>query len=418
MKEAKLVLKYLVLFITMVILGIFLLIIVYLIPKKYIEKNIRESAEILYEEGGRVYTQTIFTQLFFKDKYTYGHNATDAIMINNVYSIDRNNILDSILKIRRNYVPGVTTDVKADENGNLLYNEKYEGLNPTAELMDTIEGKNIEAYEYARYWHGYIVILNILFVFFNFTQIKILMTIILLTSFLILTYLIYKKNPIYSILFFISFISMNILSWGAILQGMFVMIIAIVFSIFIALRKITISNLNISLFLIGILTAYVDFFTTPLITYLLPMVVFNIFCDEKLGLKKAFGVFVKTAIAWLLGYSMFWATKWILFDLIEGTNIVSISINQIIFRMNYSGNLDSIYLKSYALIINLLYSIDFANIAIVSLSIILFNNNLYKYGKEYLLNEKNIMYCVYRIFTNMLVYFCCVTFISTLSLYI
>lgn len=202
-EKIRLILKYLVIFISMVILGLLLLILVALIPEKYIEKNVKESAEVLYEEGENVYTPTLLKQLWLNDNCIYGHNASDAIMINQIYSIDRKDIFNSILLVRRNYIPKVTTDVIGDKLGNLLYNENYSGfLNPTAELKDTVEHKNIKAYEYARYWHGYIVILNILLVFFNLSQIKILISTILISTFLLLTYLIYKEKPICAIMFF------------------------------------------------------------------------------------------------------------------------------------------------------------------------------------------------------------------------
>lgn len=211
---------------------------------------------------------------------------------------------------------------------------------------------------------------------------------------------------------------MNILSWAASLHGIFVMLIAMIFSIFIAFKKVTYSNLNIFLFLIGMLTAYLDLLTTPIITYLLPMVIFNLFYDENVELKKCLVFILKTGAIWLLGYSMFWISKWIIVDFIYKNDIINTSFKQIIFRTNYSEKFNILTLKLYALVLNLLYSTNYASITIIILSIIIFFYNLYKYDKNYIFKSKNAMYCIYRIYYYCLVLDSCRTFISTLYFYI
>lgn len=391
----KTILKYMLLLFISIILALGLLAVVSLIPREFIEKNVKESAQKLYEDGEYNYTDVLFKEIWFDKYYIMGHNSTDAIMINDVYSIDEQNIIESILKVRRNYIPGITSIIIEDKNGNLLYDQKEypNGFNPTLELWKTVNQNDIKSYEYARYWHGYIVILRILLTFLNLTQIKILMTTILLLSFIILSYLIYKRNSICAIIFVMVFLSMNILSWGGLVQGIFVLIIAMIFSILIATKKVSNSNLNISLFLIGILTAYLDFLTTPIITFLLPIVILNLFEDEEFDLKKLIVRFIKNGIAWFSGYSIFWMSKWIITDMFYKTDIFKLSINQINFRTSYSGQYNSLYLKLSSLFINLFYSTNWINIVIfgISLSCLLLNKSKIE-SKE--LKNKKIIYCI------------------------
>lgn len=396
MNSIKIVSKYLLIFFSAVILGIVLLVLVSLIPKKYIEKNVILSALYLEEEGEIVYKETLTKQFWKNARITYNHNSTDAIMINNVYSIDRNNILESILLARRNYIPGITTNVVKNKIGDLSFNTEYNSIfSPTKELADIVINKsNIDSYEYARYWHGYIVILNILLLFFDIIQIKKLMTLILLVAFLFLTYLLYKKRPIYAIAFALSFISVNILSWGGILQGMFVMIIAMILSIFIALKKIPTNKLNTVLFVTGILTAYLDFLTTPIVTFLLPMIILNIFKDDNTSLKEEIFNNIKSGLAWLFGYCAFFIAKWVVVDLICQTDIIKNSFEQIGYRMD-SGKTHNIRIK--ALINNVLFSINIIYIIICSLALISYTFNAITKGKKYILNTKNVLYCIYGI---------------------
>lgn len=387
--------QYVFILIVAIILGITMLIAVSLIPKKFIEENIKISEQQLYEEGKTKYSNTFFKQIFLGSYSLYNNNATDAIMLNNVYSIDRDNIIDSILKVRRNYVPGVTKIVEKESNGNLSSSQKYDGeINLILELRDTINQKDIVSYEYSRYWHGYIVILNILLVFLNFTQIKILMTVLLLFTFLLLSFLIYKRNPKNSIMFVTSFIAMNILSWGATFQGILVLIIAMLFSLFIAFKKVSNKTLNKLFFCIGILTAYFDFFTTPLITLLLPLLVLNIFEYSNSNAKYMISKSVKNIIAWSIGYGLFWCSKWIIIDIVYGTSVIKLSILQAIYRMNETGKITE---HIYALKVNLLYPINILYIVVLCISIIKFLYNTIKYGKRYIFNSKNILYYIYGI---------------------
>lgn len=395
MNKLKEFIQYIFILIIAIILGIIMLAVVCLIPKEFIEENIKISEQQLYEEGKMKYSSTFFKQIFLNSYSLYNNNTTDAIMLNNVYSIDRDNIIDSILKVRRNYVPGVTTVVEKESNGNLLYSQKYDGeINLILELEDTINQKDIVSYEYSRYWHGYIVILNILLVFFNFTQIKILMTILLLFTFLILAYLIYKQNTISSIVFVMSFIAMNILTWGATFQGILVLIIAMLFSIFIVLKKVSDKKLNKLFFCIGILTAYFDFFTTPLITLLLPLVILNIFEDSKCSTKYMISKLIKNAMAWGMGYGLFWCSKWIITDIVYGTSVSKLSILQTIYRMNETGKITE---QVSALKVNLLYPINILYMLVLGISVIKYLYNAIKYGKEYVFNSKNILYYIYGI---------------------
>ena len=66
---------------------------------------------------------------------------------------------------------------------------------------------------------------------------------------------------------------------------------------------------------------------------MLPVIIHNIVRDEEDTLKDIVVLFIKSVVAWGIGYIGLWASKWVIADLIYGTDIVKLSIQQILVRM-------------------------------------------------------------------------------------
>lgn len=124
-------------------------------------------------------------------------NYTDALMINTAYSIDSQKPLYSAFVARKNYIPNITTEIYEDVPGELKSSSKYSRHNEVGELNDLVNNEKAESFEYARYWHGYLIFLRPLLILFNINQIRIMLTIILIILACILAYLIYKNKYYY-----------------------------------------------------------------------------------------------------------------------------------------------------------------------------------------------------------------------------
>lgn len=386
----KNILKYIITFICMIIILLLMLIVVSYIPNKYIYDNIKESAETLYEEGEEKYTPAIFKGL-------YSHNSTDAIMLNVTYSIDNSHIFDSVMKARRNYNPGITTKIYVDENGDLEHNDKYDNkFKMTNELKDTVDKENIISYEYARYWHGYIVLLRPLLIIFNFTAIKMVFSLIFLIFLGLLLYLVYKETNIKtSLIILISFIAMDMFSWFTTFQGMLVMLLAAITSVFVANKKIKDNNIAFILFIVGGLTSYFDFLTTPLVTYLLPMVIFNIInYDENETYKSIFIRLIKTITLWGIGYFCIWMAKWIIVDISLGTNIIGLSITQVFYRMFAKIGKPSASQPYNSILLNYMFSFNILNIILYLVIFYKIIRSILKGCWESLLTKKKLIYYI------------------------
>lgn len=96
------------------------------------------------------------------------NNYTDAIIINEAYSIDNTDPIYSYMAMRKNYKKGETNKILTDISGELVSinaNENGETMintvdyyNPVGELHDFLDGKIDTSITYGRYWHGYMPI--------------------------------------------------------------------------------------------------------------------------------------------------------------------------------------------------------------------------------------------------------------------
>lgn len=380
----KTFLKYFLLYIIITVIFLSSLIIVSYIPKDAIKDNVRESAEIMVKEGeGKSFKSLART--------VFNDNSTDAIMLNLTYTIDEENRLESIIKARRNFVPGITEEIKNDMVGDLPH--ESETYLMTQELLDTVNGKKQVSYEYTRYWHGYIVILRILLVLFDITTIRWITQIILISLIVILMYYL-KRNSSWkvSISLLLSFIATDLFVWIYTIQGMYVMIIAVAISVFIANKKINEKNINIWLFISGALTAYFDFLTTPLVSILLPIIVYTSVNNNETNIKKEIIRLIKNLFAWGFGYFGLWAAKWIIADILYNMETIILSIVQIYYRMGGIKELDVENFGARGLIRNTINSVNFLVIAIYSFLYMYAMWRVGSYKKGYFLSSEKLSY--------------------------
>lgn len=323
--------NYILIFIGLIILFILLLTLTSIFPSKKIFENVRESAITFSNEGNRKEIQVPYKINITEFELD---NFTDALMLNTAYSIDSATPLYSSLIARKNYIPNVTTCVYEDEVGELRSASKYEGHNEVGELMDLINGEEIESFEYARYWHGYLIILRPLLLIFNITNIRIILTILLITLAIILLFLLYKKTNItISIIFLLGLMSADFIFLGFSMHSIICFLIAIITSIILILRFDKIKDFGLVFFITGILVNFFDLLNVPLITLLMPLIIYILLKEEKsISLKTIILDIIKYCLLWGIGYSMTWFAKWLLVDLLFDKNVIETAIKQVIYR--------------------------------------------------------------------------------------
>lgn len=335
--------KYILVFVILIGIYLVLLTVTSLLPSSVLEENVRESSETLLEEGEKV-----TYNLGYKEENIF--TFTDALMINNAYSVDYRHPLESSILIRKNYIPGQTNVVYPDSQYNLGANEKYINKNTgdlyqTKELYGLMHGDNIEdSYEYARYWHGYLAVLRPLLSLFNYSGIRIVLFIATLTTIIAVIFLLCRKvNIISGIIYGIGLLAISIFIVSKSINEILVFLIAFIASIILLLKKDTKKNIGIFFFIVGSVTNFIDLLTAPLVTLGLTAITYFLIIqkrEEKASIKEYILDLLKIGISWTLGYGLTWVTKWIITEVVYGRPIISQAIEQALFRSDvptYNG---------------------------------------------------------------------------------
>lgn len=326
----KRIFKYILTFCIMIISFLVFLTITSLIPKSAISENVRESSEVLNEQTNELIINVNNGLIRFD-------NYTDALMINTAYSIDTSAPFYSSMMARKNYIKGKTEIIHQDENGKLKSVAKYKELDQVGELNDTVNNDIVESFEYARYWHGYLILLRPLLVLFNIIQIRLILTLLLNIIGIIFIVNIFKEFDVgTTIIFICGLILCDYFYIGTSLQGTPVFLIAMISAILLLKRKIK-DKLNFFL-IIGGLTSFFDFLTVPMITLEVPLLIYTLMENKnKKDIKQLLIELLKNCFMWGIGYIGVWFTKWILVDLVYNKDMIKVAINQAKFRSNITG---------------------------------------------------------------------------------
>ncbi len=197
---------------------------------------------------------------------------------------------------------------------------------------------------YARYWHGYQVLLRVLLVFFNYEQIRygyIMLFFILLTAVLLALQKRIGKRGAFG--FVISLCALYPLSIPASMQFSHVFLITFG-GILVLLRWYTPQqkrDLGLFFFAMGMVVNFVDLLTAPLLTLGIPLLIY--FCMEiesrqETNWQKGFRTLVTSSLAWGLGYGGCWLSKWLLASVILKQNVVADALESMFFRIGGNEN--------------------------------------------------------------------------------
>ena len=198
------------------------------------------------------------------------------------------------------------------------------------------EDKIEDSYEYARYWHGYLVLLRPLLALFNYKGIRIVLLIFTILAAGVLVILLGKKiNLLTGIIFAIGLLSINIFIVSRSINEILVFLVAFISSIFLLLRKDKIKHIGLFFFVVGSVTNFIDLLTAPLVTLGLTAVTYFLLLqkdEEKVSVKKYILELIKIGAMWCIGYGLTWVSKWVITELVYGRPIVSQAIQQAMFR--------------------------------------------------------------------------------------
>ena len=303
------------------ITGVAALAATYFIPPDWMRENVWKSSIALYREGlGAYLWQDVGeTQL---DIYT------DGLMINVSYTVTKDGIRDILLG----------THVEVD------------GRNPVDSLYEVVAlaNDNYIVKNYGRYWHGYQILLQPLLCFFAYPdirQINMILQFSLVFGFVCL--LVRKKEGAFVIPFLGVYLFLSPISLCSSLQYspcFYIMMLAL-YALLIGREKLTDTKRNYLFLLTGVMTAYFDFLTYPLITLGVPLIFYLVLDGNCLPEKQRSSwknLFLHT-LSWGIGYVGMWSSKWVIASVLTGENIIYDAFSQIAYRSGYFTEKHSYY---------------------------------------------------------------------------
>jgi len=288
------------------------------IPRSKIEKNVKNSL-IYYKKHMGI------DRIIPKRIDTYIHYYADTRKLNILYNMDSDHPIESILWDK--YYQVVLMDINRD-------------------FIETVEKDMEPNTNYLRYWNGCIMLLRPLLTVFNMQTIYFLNKILLAIFALILLVLLFLRSKKLAIIYLLSLIATT--SWYASYcieysVMFYVMFITSIIAILIDKKntnksqKEIDSRLYILFFITGIITTFLDFLTTEILTIFIPILFILIIRKEenRLGNLKSIIIFVlKASVLWFLGYSLMWLAKWVLSSLILHINAFDYVKKNFALRIN------------------------------------------------------------------------------------
>jgi len=211
-------------------------------------------------------------------------------------------------------------------------------------LAKEFGGPNYQPYYYWRYWHGYQILSRPILALMDTRALRLIVFLIVCTSLFFFLWAVRKSlGAGYAFTFSISLFSAPLYSQFLLVSHCGVWIVGMIFASFLLFairerRQYFESYCLEMFFAVGMLTAYVDLSTSPLVTLTIPLLVL-FWCDawpRTLSVRSSAATAAILCIYWLLGYASCWAAKWILATVFLNSASIADVAGEVLRRI--SGN--------------------------------------------------------------------------------
>lgn len=314
-KNRKKILKGIVVHLTILtggaVIGLLALILAYAIPVSPMREHISQSLPMLKREFD-------FSELIVGYPASLTGNFTDCLMLEHaVYQSDERSVLEQILYMYRGE------------------SSTGDGWAPGKSLADHIEGiPQPREVEYARYWHGYLVVLKPLIFLTNLNTIRIMASSIQLILVAMIVMACGRRGEYFLGKAFL--VSIPFLYYFGLYASLSLSICFYLMTGLVLVQLKWDAGMRKHewygrFFLIaGMMTAYFDFLTYPLVTLGFPLCVY-LYLDKSAithSLKNLLGY----SAEWGGGYLGLWALKWVLTDILAKGSTIKDGLQTILAR--------------------------------------------------------------------------------------
>ncbi len=294
-----------------IITAMLLLVLSFCLPEEPMQEHLRESIPTLTKYLGS-------SEMIVGYQSSFDGSFTDGLMLQNAVYDEGHTILEKAMGIYRN---GWEND--------LWY--------PRETLVEYLNGVATEEYSYARYWHGYLVVLKPMLMLFNLEEIYFFNQIVQALLLLFVVGALVKKNKTkYAVCYGLSYLFLVPAVMPMTLS------LSICFYLYLIINCLQMcyhdkwieKGWYAYVFLvIGMVTSYADFLTYPIVTLGIPMAMYFVLSKGETW-KKAIAKIITYSITWGVGYIGMWASKWLFGSFILKENILQDAGNTLAQRVD------------------------------------------------------------------------------------
>jgi len=355
-------LKYAAVIMVTVICLIGTLILTALIPKQAIYDNLLDSAEEMVEHG-------LFERIVENMDSTIMHYYADAITLNIICHLDEEHPIESVLE------------------DNYYRSESYHN---TKDLLESVEENREVNAEYARYWHGFIVIIKPLLIVMTVGQIHWALFAVFLILTGVLFFQLFRQNGIGEIIT-LSIAMLMTLTFLTpfIFEYIWMVLLMLIYSITgLHIQKKRDYKTLICMFAVdGIMAAFFDFLTIETVTLLVPLILVLMQMHKDKRFDKDDIVFsIKSAVSWGMGFILMWALKWVLVSTVLHMSTSHFLMDSLKARSIGSGGVKLLFNIKAAIFnnISMLLPFDIPGCGVIPgiILLIIFSYILYVYRKD------------------------------------
>ncbi len=300
--------------------GILLLLAVYLLPTAPMTRNVQRSEEITFE-GAETFTDAIILE-----------SAIDNSPGKSIY-----------------------------ERAMMIYRPDVEEENwdPEGTLQAIREGRELsEMYsrEYARYWHGYLVLVKPLLLIFTANQLVAFLAavqIILLLGMAAAAKRVGQWKPFLAV--FAGWLFMKPLCMASSITMSLCWIITLTGVLYMMLQAERIQNqadCDILFLVTGMVTSYMDLLTYPVVTLGFLLGTLFLLRETEHGIRESLWLAVRSCLSWGIGYIGLWGMKWLVSDLTLHRGTIKDALWTVIGRTEAIGGRPRFNGAGYAITLN------------------------------------------------------------------
>lgn len=278
-------------------------------------ENVYSSEQMLLNEGE--YAETVpGVKLYRKD------NFTDAMMVGMCAISDSSSLLSKSL-----HCTTVWTERESNADGFIHY------------LDNDLDERDCVGH-YSRYWLGFQSTLKPLLLWFNLREIRVLNYILMILLTGVSFCLIWRKIALpIALIFLLSLVivGMPIVPLSLQFSTCFYITLFASVVIFALPRKhLSCYSMPAIFFIIGGLTSFFDFLTTPILTLGIPLALAMLYKNDKYAIQ----ICLLCIGCWFMGYLCVWAEKWVLATAFTEDNVIMDAMDSLLYR---TGGVDKYY---------------------------------------------------------------------------